>query len=208
MSSPQDQVPAAGSDWVARLWPALLVRAVPALAVGLAITFMDNHSPRIGLVALGALAVASGLIGAAAGLALVGDRVTRNIFLGQAVVSVIIGALAFVLPGGTVGSLLLLLTVFAALTGFLELYAGLRHRGTALGRDWLTIGGATVVVAIVFLLIPADSVLAVGLFGVYGILLGVYLVIAGLSLKWGTQPDRASLGAPSGHPEPRSGAAE
>jgi len=207
VSSPQDQVPAAGSDWVARLWPALLVRAVPALAVGLAITFMENHSPRIGLVAFGAFAVASGIIVAVASLILVGDRVTRNIFLGQAVISVIIGALAFVLPGGTVGSLLFFLTTFAAITGFLELYAGLRHRNTILGRDWLTAGGATAIAAIVFLLIPTDPVLAVGLFGVYGILLGVYLVIAGFSLKWETPP-HAAVGTPLNHPEPKTGVTE
>lgn len=206
MSSPQDQAVAAGSDWVARLWPALLVRAIPALAVGLAITFMVNHSPKIGLVAFGCFAVASGIIGAVASIALVGDRVTRSILLGQAVVSVIVGALAFLLPGGTIGSLLFLLTTFAALTGFLELYAGLRHRGTALGRDWLTIGGATAVAALVFLLIPADSVLAVGLFGVYGILLGVYLAIAGLSLKWAPAPRAAGPAATT--PEPTTGVTE
>ena len=72
----------------------------------------------------------------------------------------------------------------AAVTGLLELVAGLRRRGDASRRDWMIVGGLTVVLAIVMLLIPADPVLAVGLLGAYAVIIGVYLAIAGLSLRW------------------------
>jgi hypothetical protein len=49
------------------------------------------------------------------------------------------------------------------------------------------VGAFTAIAALVFLLIPPDSLAAVGLLGAYGIVLGVYLAIAGLSLKWAPQ---------------------
>ena len=39
-----------------------------------------------------------------------------------------------------------------------------------------------------FLLLPPDSVTAVGLLGGYLVILGVYLVIGGFSLKWAAAP--------------------
>jgi hypothetical protein len=50
------------------------------------------------------------------------------------------------------------------------------------------------VLAIVFLLLPPDAVTAVGLLGGYLVILGVYLVIGGLSLKWAAAPRAAASG--------------
>ena len=181
---------ARGGDWAARYWPVPILRALPALAVGLAITFVADQSPRVGLVALGLFAVASALILGIATLRIVTERITRTVFLIHSIVSLVIGVLALALPGGTVGTLLFFLSTLAAITGFLELYAGLRNRPSAVSRDWITVGAFTAIAALVFLIIPSDTVLAVGMFGAFGILLGVYLVIAGLSLRWGpTTPE-------------------
>lgn len=165
-------------------WPVPIARAVPAITVGLVITFSANHSPQLGMIAFGVFAVLSGavLLWGARRLA---DRVLRGIFTAQGVVAIITGALALIFSTSGLGLLLFLLTAFAAGTGFLELYAGLRARGRHPGsRDWLIIGGFTAIAALIFLLIPLDSVETVGLLGAYGILIGLFLVIAGLSLKW------------------------
>ena len=61
------------------------------------------------------------------------------------------------------------------------------------GRDWLVTGAMTAVLAVIFLLIPADVVLAVGLFGAYAVVIGVYLGIGAFTLKWGTQHPQASV---------------
>ncbi|MEO6504752.1 MAG: hypothetical protein ABIW36_12215, partial [Terrimesophilobacter sp.] len=55
----------------------------------------------------------------------------------------------------------------------------------------------TAVMALVFLMIPQDPVLAIGLLGAYCILLCVYLAIGSLSIKWGTQNLRVA-DAPAG----------
>jgi Uncharacterized conserved protein len=185
-------VPQAGAAPRSPYWPVPVARAVPALAVGLYITFSADHSAALGLVLFGAFALVSGLL-----LVLlrgrIADRVVRANFVTQGISGILLGIVALAFHGGGLGLLLLLLTAFMAITGFLELYSGLRarrHPGAA--RDWLTVGAFTAVAALVFLLIPQSAILTIGLFGAYGILLGVYLAIAGLSLKWGTDTSRAT----------------
>jgi uncharacterized membrane protein HdeD (DUF308 family) len=173
-------------------WPVPLTRAVPAGILGLYITFSADHSARLGLVLFGGFALVSGAI-----LLLLrdrlADRVVRGNFVVQGALAAFLGALALVFNGGGLGLMLLLLPAFMAITGFLELYSGLRaRRHPGASRDWLTVGAFTAAAALVFLLIPQDSVLAIGLLGAYGILLCVYLVIGALSLKWGTQNVRGA----------------
>ncbi len=168
----------------ASAWQVPVVRAVPAVAVGLAITFLADHSARIGLLMLGAFAVLTGAV-LVWGAFRQDDRVLRTISLIQGVVSIVVGIVALIVNGGGIGFFLFLFSVFAAVTGFLELYAGLRAKGrNPAYRDLLAVGGFTAIAALVFLLAPLDSVQAVGLFGAYAIMVGIFLAIAGLSLKW------------------------
>ena len=55
-------------------------------------------------------------------------------------------------------------------------------------RDSIAVGGFTAVLAIVFLVFPLDAVTAVGLLGGYFVIVGVYFVIGGFSLKWAAAP--------------------
>ncbi len=185
-----------------RYWPVPVVRAIPAAAVGLTITFSANHTASFGLVMFGVFAVASGVVLTWAGMSSP-ERVLKAIFLTQAAVAIVTGVAALVLNSGGLGYLLFLITGFFAITGFLELYAGFRSRGrNPSARDWVIIGAFTAIAALVFLVLPLGSVAAVGLFGAYGILLGVFLVIAGLSLKWSVQDasDSSATADPSASP--------
>lgn len=178
----------------AAYWPVPIARAIPAIVVGLVITFSANHTPQLGLIAFGAFAVLTGLVLGWGALRL-SDRVLRGVSNAQGVVALLTGVVALAFTTSGLGLLLFLVTAFAAVTGFLELYAGLRARGRhPSSLDWLAVGGFTAVAALVFLLIPLDSVQTVGLFGAYGILVGLFLVIAGLSLKW-ANPDAAETAA-------------
>jgi uncharacterized membrane protein HdeD (DUF308 family) len=105
--------------------------------------------------------------------------------------------------------LVALVTTFALVTGALELVTGLRRRRrTPLARDWTTVGAMTLLLALAFLVVPPDyaeelggveqiegvltsSTVLVGLLGAWGAVVGVYLVIAGLSLAWQTGTDPA-----------------
>jgi uncharacterized membrane protein HdeD (DUF308 family) len=186
-------------------WAVPIVRAVPALAIAGVVAFMPNHpvgvvngvvtfapdhSAAIGLSVFGAFAFASGLVLLVASLRVLPKGSARTLFVVQAIVAIVAGILAFVfaLSDFQLAFLLYLVSVFGAVTGALELYTGLRARGEAPAKDWVAAGGLTAILALVFLLFPLTDLVATGLLGAYGAILGVYLVIAGLSLRWGTKP--------------------
>jgi uncharacterized membrane protein HdeD (DUF308 family) len=178
----------------AQYWVVPVVRGLLALVPAAVITFSQNHSPEFGLLVFGVWAIVAGLVVGPLSMRLIDDRGIRSLFLVTAVATVVAGLLAVSVPGA-LPFLLYLVSVWAAATGFVELYAGLRARGrTAAARDWMAAGGFTAVLAIVFLLLPPDAVTAVGLLGGYLVILGVYLVIGGLSLKWATAPRAAASG--------------
>ena len=190
MATARDAAPERTQYWVVPV-----VRGLLALVPSAVITFSPNHSPELGLLVFGVWAIASGLVVGALSLRLLADRGIRSLVLVNAVVTVAAGLLALTVPGG-LPFLLYLVSVWAAVTGFVELFAGLRARGrTPAARDWIAAGGFTALLAIVFLLLPPDAVTAVGLLGAYFVILGVYLVIGGLSLKWAAAPGAAASGS-------------
>lgn len=179
--------PTSLADAPASPWVAPVLRAVPAIAVGLVITFTADHSPALGLLMLGTFGLATALT-----LALTSARMRRGeplrpLHRGLAIIAGLAGALAIVVLT-TVGSglalLLLLIGGYAVLAGALELVWGIRHRDRSpLARDAVVIGVGTLVLAVVLALV-GDAVSAVGFFGAYAVVLGIFLLIAGLSLKW------------------------
>lgn len=199
----------------AAYWPMPIARAVPAAGLALVITFSADHSARFGLITFGIFGIIAGLVlGAVAWLRLAGSRV-RPYFLTQAAVTLVAGISALLVSSGHSSSsevrfLFLIVTIFLAVTGFLELYSGVRSRRRFVASgDWVGVGALTVIAALAFVLIPPDyrqnysgpdhvkrvldaSVVAVGALGAWAAVTTVFLVIAGLSAKWGTQASAAS----------------
>lgn len=191
-------------------WVAVLVRAAIALVAAVVVTFSLDHSAPFGFVAFGGFAVASGLAMAIGGWR--GLSAGRGPVLGNGILTVVAGGVALANPGGGLPFLIFLLTTWAAVTGFLELYLGLRNRGRSpLSRDWVFAGVLGALLAVAVLLVPPDfaqpfsggeaeggvltaSVIVVGIFGAYAAILGVYLAIAGFSLKWSTATPPAESG--------------
>ena len=186
-------------------WYVPLARAVPALALAAVITFSSDHSAPLGLVTFGIYAVVVGAVLTASALRLGSKGVVRSVTFAQGILSVLAGIVSLAIPSAGLPFFVFLLTTFAAITGFLELYLGLRSRGkSASSRDWVFVGALTALLAIAVLLVPPGytqnfafdtvegvltaSVIVVGALGAYWAILGVYLVIAGLSLRWATTP--------------------
>ncbi len=178
---------------------AALARAVVALVAGGVITFDPEHSARVGMLVFGAYALIEGVVVGASG-ALVRDSLTRWLFVAQGAFGVLVGVAALTLNGSGLGVLLGGVTFWAALTGAAEAYCGFRARGRlGLARDWMTVGGLTLILMIVYLLIPPDSVLAVGLFGAYAVVVGVYVAIGAFTLKFGLVHGHADENASERH---------
>ncbi|MDO9395287.1 MAG: hypothetical protein Q7T71_01935 [Herbiconiux sp.] len=179
-------------------WGVPVARAVPFVVTALIITFVSNHSAQVGLLAYGVFAIVSGLIVAVLSWRTITARTDRVLFLVQGIASVAFGGLALAVNGGGLGFFLFVATANSAIGGFLELYAGLRSTKNPASRDWAITGALTVVFALVLIFFPTDPVFAVGMLGAYAAIVGLFLVIGGLSLRWGTQP--AVAGSRTGQP--------
>lgn len=161
------------------------MRSVIMTATGLAIAFTGGHSAQFGLIVFGVMALVLSVgLGVAAGL-LEGSSQARGLHLWQALVSFVVGSLAIGLSDA--GTLLLLWAVvlWAILVGVAEAFAGWRlPSGAAQRKDWLAQGVITVVLALVVLSQPADSVAVIGFVGAWAVIMGVYLAIAGFSARF------------------------
>lgn len=184
------------STFQTRLGTSFLWGALPALIAAIVITFSRNHSPLIGLSVFAGYAIVTSIIMfvTIARVPLPGSE--RIIFGVQAVATLVAAILALVNLGGGLSALVLVLSIWAALSAALELYAGYRHNDRAISREWLTMGGFTAVLATIVSIFPVNDVYAVGLFGAYGAILGVYLVIAGISLR-SDEPQPAAIISPT-----------
>jgi uncharacterized membrane protein HdeD (DUF308 family) len=190
-----------------------LARAIPAIALAIAVTFSADHSARLGLVTLASFTLVAGAVILTSSLLSPHRGIARTLLITQGAVTLATAIAAFVATGGGQAYFVFLLTAFAAITGVIELYLGLRSRGRdASSRDWVFVGSLTALLALVVLLVPPGfsqpytgpdgvdreltaSIVVVGLLGAYWAILGVYLVIAALSLKWSNKDHVAAAAA-------------
>jgi hypothetical protein len=166
----------------ARYWLAQLARAVVAFAAGFFIALNQGHTAGYGIAMFAAFAIVSGLI--VAGFWFVTDAGKRSLWVVQGALGIAAGIVTLVVHTGGLGALLYGVSVWGVVA-----------------RDRMLVGGATLVLAILYMIIPADHTLAVGLFGAYACVIGVYLAIGAFSLKW-AKPDAAGTAGA------RNGAAE
>ncbi|WP_104132968.1 hypothetical protein [Cryobacterium sp. M91] len=179
-------------------WRVPFGRALIALIPAAIITFNGDHSAEFGVITFGAFALASGLWLILSGPRTLTVATDRSLFLISGIVSMVAGGVALAFHVGGHGFFLFVVSVWGAVTGFLEIYAGIRVRKRALpAKDWLFTGIGTAILALLFLLLPPNPVVSVGLFGAYLVFLAVFLPIAGLSLKWDSPRQRRGVPVPN-----------
>lgn len=177
---------------VVAYWVVSFVRSITLVATALVIAFTSGHSAQFGLVVFGVMAVVKSVSLGALSTALDGSTQARGLHLWQSLVSLVIGALAIGLSSAGTVFLLWAIVLWALLAGAAEMFVGWRlPRGAALRTDWLVQGGMTVILALVVLSQPADSVAVIGFLGAWAIILGVYLAIAGFSARFDAADVRA-----------------
>jgi uncharacterized membrane protein HdeD (DUF308 family) len=163
------------------------LRSLILIVTGLVITFTPGHTAQFGLVALGILGIVTAVGLGLAALGLATTKTGRGLHLWQALVSLVVGALVLALQEAGMILLLWALVFWALLVGVAEIFFGARlAQGDALRRDWMSQGGMTVVLAVVVLFQPADSVAVVGFLGAWAIVQGVYMAIASVALRFPT----------------------
>ncbi len=169
-------------------WHLPAMRAVPALAVGLPLPFIQLHSPIVGFIALIVL-----LVGTAAALWLGRSLVPAQAGRWPAVTAAwtaLLACIAIAVAVLDASELTLALTVAAwavpagalELLGWWRMRAETEPRALRLARDWRAVGVFTILLGVVFLFVR-DAVTLTGLLGAYAVIVGVYHALAALSAR-------------------------
>jgi uncharacterized membrane protein HdeD (DUF308 family) len=168
-----------------------LVRAVTLVVLGLVIAFTPGHTATFGLWVFGIFLVVTSISLGGLMLGVPDPAQARGLHWWQALVSLVVGALALALSQAGIVFLLWVIVLWAVLTGASELFAGWRMPvGHSVRRDWMVQGSMTIVLALAVVLQPADSVQVVGFLGAWAVIQGVYATIAGLSGRFALTDDQ------------------
>ena len=171
-----------------RDWTLPAARAVAALAVGLVVPFISNHSITVGLIAaavfFGATTIALAVCSPSADSA-------RKRFRMLAVVHALatVSAIALIVLAPEAWAFVVLIALWALASAAVEWLAA---QSLAMGsRDARTIAIGTAVFGILVALSPAlgmaDPVSLTGLFAAFAAVVGVYHAIAAASLGFGSR---------------------
>lgn len=175
-----------------------LLRALFAAASALMITFSSDHSAAVGFAVFGGFVAASGFV-LILGAWLSVPAGARWPFILLAVIDLLAAGASGIPTWRVDAAFFVVVIVWAAASGLVELIAGLRARRTdPTAKDAITVGALGLLLAVVMLLIPVGYslqysvegageltltgiILAVGMVGGYTAIVAVFLAIAGFS---------------------------
>jgi uncharacterized membrane protein HdeD (DUF308 family) len=189
-------------DYVARHWWVLTVRGVLAVIFGVLAVIWPGITLLVLAVMFGIFALADGIsaivatFGAPAG--------GRSLLVFEGAVGIIVGLLALFWPGATALAIVLLVAIWAIVTGISEIVTALQMRKEIRG-EWMYVlfGVLSVVFGLIVLLSPVSGVFAVAwLIGFSAIGFGIAAIAASFRLKklGGGHPGVAPGGAMPAHP--------
>jgi len=187
------QDPNAISAALARNWWTIALRGVIALLFGL-IALAAPGAALLSLALLfGAYLLADGLVGLYVTWRAASAQAPWGALLGESVLNIIMGVIALVIPAVAVFAFVILLSVWALITGGLMLAAAFRLHDTH-GRWWLVLGGvASLVWGLLLAAAPMIGAVVVAWWlGIYAIIFGAAL----LACAWRLRAQRP--GSPGG----------
>lgn len=159
----------------------LLARAVPALIAAAVITFSANHSVIVGQLVFMAYGFIIAPVFVWGAFANAFTTRARRSYLVIGVASVVAAAVTAITIGQGLIAFTLTLGIWAAVSGALEIFAGISSEAKYQSREMLLLGILTAILGVVEAVLPLNDVYAVGLFGAYGAIVGVFAAIAGFS---------------------------
>lgn len=167
----------------ARVGLAFIIESIPTLLAAAAVTFSGYHGAFVGIVvfiAYAALVTAALLVKA---LWTPMRGLTRNLVIVQAIALSITGIIAAIVASPNLTNLVIILSIWLAISGAIELYLGYRETDRGVTRDYLFLGALSAILAVIIAVIRMNDVYVVGLFGAYLAVRGVYEIIGGLSMR-------------------------
>lgn len=180
-----------------RNWWLIVVRGLLAILFGLIAFFWPGLTFLVLVLTFGVYAIVDGIFAMLSGV--VSSKYSPRwwVFLLEGIVSLAAGVIAIMRPGFTGFVLVLVIAVWAILTGIFEIAAAIRLRREITNEWMLALGGfVSIVLGILLFFQPAAGGLVITLMiGAYALIFGVLLVFLGLRLrKWDTPPRNTERG--------------
>ena len=170
---------------LSRWWWTFILRGLLAIAFGVLAFVAPVWGVAILVALFGAWALIDGVTNTWTGIRT--RNVDRNWWLAilEGLVSVAVGLIAFAAPGFAAEILVLLIGIWAIVTGVFQIWAAIRMRERIRGEFWLGLAGvASILFGVILLVFPAAGALAlVWLIGSGAIATGVFLTILGWRLR-------------------------
>jgi uncharacterized membrane protein HdeD (DUF308 family) len=184
-----------------RLVVALAVRGVAAVVFGVVALIWPGVTAFVLAILFGAYALVDGVSSLVAGFRrhpdLPGQGLHRAGHLVSGVLGIAAGILTIIWPGITVLVLVVLIGLWAVLTGAAEVWAGIRLR-ERIEAPWLLVlvGVMSVVAGLLLFFWPGPGAIAVAIvIGVYALIAGVAMLLMAWQLRKVVRADQPTLGS-------------
>jgi uncharacterized membrane protein HdeD (DUF308 family) len=172
-------------EGVSKNWWLFVARGVAAVIFGILALAWPGVTITVLVILFGIYALADGIASLMSAWRHRADPFHRGSHLGEGIIATIIGVVALVWPGATALALVVLVGLWAILTGVIEIVAAVRLR-KAINNEWFLglAGLLSVIVGIILLAIPDAGALAIAIvIGIYALVFGAGLIALGLRLR-------------------------
>lgn len=173
------------NQMLAQHWWTFVLRGIFALLFG-AFALMAPVAALLTLAfVFGIYLLIDGVLGLIATVKAVTAHGHWGMLLAEAVLNVLMGLIALLMPAAAIFAFVLLTAVWALSTGVLMLVAAIRLHASH-GRWWLGLGGiASIIWGVLLLLAPMiGAVVLTWWIGIYAIVFGIALLVCGWRLHW------------------------
>jgi len=174
-----------GVHYVASYWWTWILRGVIAFLFGLAIFTRPVVSTSVLVLLFGAFALAGGMLALIAGLSTIGQGKYWWAIIIEGFIGIAIGFLTFFIPGITALALLVVIAIWAILTGVFAIIGAISG-DTESKHRWLQgfSGLISIILGLILLASPAVGILAVvWVLGIYAMIYGISQIVEGIRLN-------------------------
>ncbi len=166
-------------------WWSFILRGIVALIFGIIVLSWPGATTLVLLILFGSLVLVSGIF-AFIGSIVAASREEKwgaEMFLG--ILGILIGIVTFARPGLALVTLIVIIAIWAILSGAIELFAAIELPSKTDGRILLGVAGVlSVGIGILFLAIPEVGVWTIILIiGIYSLVFSVVLFVLGFRVK-------------------------
>jgi uncharacterized membrane protein HdeD (DUF308 family) len=186
MSASLSSNTAAGFPGLAKkIWIFAVIRGVLAIIFGLVALFAPIATAIALAIVIGVFAIVTGVFDIIEAIRHRGSSsMVLRIVLGA--VSILFGILVLVWPGISLAILVIMVGVWAIITGILQIMSSVRHRAVPdSGWVWGIIGGAlSILFGVVVLIWPGTGLVAIiWIIGIWAVVWGIILIVLGVKLR-------------------------